>query len=185
MAITLRAISLADKDLYRETRLRALRDTPSAFGSTYAREAAFTDAEWQQRTANLNAGRAIGFLALDDGQPCGLVAAFPKTDDPAHIEIVSMWVAPTHRRLGVGTLLIDGIKNWAAARNAHELLLMVTGNNQSAIDFYLRNGFTPTGHTGPYPNDPTILEHEMRCTLTGTPPGGVPFHIMKGGDRAW
>jgi ribosomal protein S18 acetylase RimI-like enzyme len=84
MAITLRAISTADKDLYRETRLRALQDTPFAFGSNYARE----------------------------------------------------------------------------------LRLMVTGNNPSAMDFYLRNGFHPTGHTGPYPNDPAVFEHEMLCALS-------------------
>ena len=165
MAVTLRAISLANKDLYRETRLHALQDTPSAFSSTYAREFAFTEDEWQQRTANLCSGRAIGFLAMDDDRVCGLVAAFPKSDDPSHIEVVSMWVAPTHRRLGVGTLIINGIKDWATGRNARELRLMVTSNNPSAMDFYLRNGFTPTGHTGPYPNDPAVFEHEMRCPL--------------------
>ena len=172
MAITLRAISAEDKDLYRETRLRALQDTPSAFGSTYAREAAFTDAEWQQRTANLASGRAVGYLALDLGidvdLACGLIAALPSEEIPNCFTVVSMWVAPTHRRLGVGTLLIDRIKKWAESRNAHELRLMVTGNNPSAMDFYLRNGFHPTGHTGPYPNDPAVFEHEMRCPLTYT-----------------
>jgi GNAT superfamily N-acetyltransferase len=165
MAITLRAISAADKDLYRETRLRALQDTPSAFGSTYAREAAFTDAEWQQRAANLASGHAIGYLALDGDLACGLIAALPSEEIPNCYTVVSMWVAPTHRRLGVGTLLIDGIKEWAESRNAHELRLMVTSNNPSAMDFYLRNGFTPTGHTGPYPNDAAVFEHEMLLAL--------------------
>ena len=161
MAITLRAISTADKDLYRETRLRALKDTPFAFGSTYAREAAFTDAEWQQRTANLTSGHAVGYLALDGDLPCGLIAAFPSEEISGCFTVVSMWVAPTHRRNGVGTLLINGIKEWARIRNARELRLMVTSNNPSAMDFYLRNGFHPTGHTGPYPNDPAVFEHEM------------------------
>jgi GNAT superfamily N-acetyltransferase len=166
MAITLRAISAEDKDLYRETRLRALQDTPSAFGSTYARELAFTDAEWQQRTENLNSGHAGGYLALDGDLPCGLIAALPSEEIPDCFTVVSMWVAPTHRRLGVGTLLINGIRNWAQARNAHELRLMVTSNNPSAMNFYLRNGFHPTGHTGPYPNDPAVIEHEMLCPLS-------------------
>ena len=165
MALTLHAISAGDKDLYRETRLRALQDTPSAFGSTYAREVAFTDSEWQQRTANLASGRAIGYLALDGNIPCGIVAAFPSPEDPDNIGIVSMWVAPTHRRHGVGTLLINGIKEWAASRNARELRLMVTSNNQSAMDFYLRIGFHPTGHTEPYPNDSTLIEYQMSRSL--------------------
>jgi hypothetical protein len=33
------------------------------------------------------------------------------------------------------------------------------------MDFYLRNGFHPTGHTGPYPNDPAVFEHEMLLRL--------------------
>jgi GNAT superfamily N-acetyltransferase len=160
MAITLRAISTADKDLYRETRLRALKDTPFAFGSTYAREAAFTDAEWQQRTANLT-GHAVGYLALDGDLACGLIAALPSEEISDCFTVVSMWVAPTHRRFGVGTLLIEAIKKWAESRNAHELRLMVTSNNPSAMNFYCRNGFHPTGHTGPYPNDPAVFEHEM------------------------
>ena len=164
MALTLRAISAEDKDLYRETRLRALQDTPSAFGSTYAREVAFTDATWQERTANLSTDR-IGYLALDDDQPCGLIGGFPSTEDPTSINVISMWVAPTHRRSGVGTSLINAVKEWAESRNASELRLMVTSNNQSAMDFYLRNGFHPTGHTEPYPNDAALFEYEMLLPL--------------------
>ena len=167
MAPTLRPITPALADLYKETRLRALQDTPSAFGSTYAREAQFTDAEWQERAANLTSGHAIGFLAMDANTPCGMIAAFADDEDAARIGIVSMWVAPTHRRLGVGTLLIDAIKRWALERSARELHLMVTSNNPSALDFYLRNGFFRSGRTGPYPNDPAVFEREMLCDLSG------------------
>jgi len=41
------------------------------------------------------------------------------------------------------------------------LLLMVTSNNDPAIRFYERLGFTKTGRTEPYPNDPNIFEYEM------------------------
>ncbi len=60
---------------YKEVRLRALSDTPSAFGSTYAREAQFTDADWQQRAANLCTPRSIGYLA-HEGEYCGIAASF-------------------------------------------------------------------------------------------------------------
>jgi hypothetical protein len=33
------------------------------------------------------------------------------------------------------------------------------------MDFYLRNGSNPTGHTGPCPNDPAVIEHEMLLPL--------------------
>lgn len=42
---------------------------------------------------------------------------------------------------------------------------LLAGNNPSAMDFYLRNGSNPTGHTGPCPNDPAVIEHEMLLPL--------------------
>jgi len=50
---------------------------------------------------------------------------------------------------------------WARSRNARVLLLMVVSNNEAAIRFYERLGFTRTGRTQPYPNDPTLIEYEM------------------------
>jgi ribosomal protein S18 acetylase RimI-like enzyme len=42
---------------------------------------------------------------------------------------------------------------------------MVTSINDDAIEFYRQNGFTQTGRTEPYPNDPDIVEYEMTRTL--------------------
>ena len=59
--IEIRAAQLADWRVAKDIRLRALADSPSAFGSTLAREAGFDDAEWQERIAPgtwfLRAGR--------------------------------------------------------------------------------------------------------------------------------
>ena len=52
-------------------------------------------------------------------------------------------------------------EHWACLRKAERLLLMVTGNNEPAIRFYERWGFSRTGRTEPYPNDSSIIEHEM------------------------
>ena len=54
-----------------------------------------------------------------------------------------MWTAPTHRRQGVGRLLVGAILDWARQRGARTLRLMVTSNNEPAISFYQRLGFTP------------------------------------------
>ena len=41
------------------------------------------------------------------------------------------------------------------------LFLHVTSNNDGAAHFYERLGFTRTGSTIPYPNDPALIEFEM------------------------
>jgi len=146
---------------YKAVRLRALQDTPSAFGSTYARESQFSDEDWLQRSLNLCTPRSVGYLACNHGACCGIAAAFLAGRNPLEAHVVSVWVAPEHRKSGVARQLMDAIQTWAAHRGAHTLVLMVTSNNHTAIDFYQRNGFTMTGHTEPYPNDPALIEHEM------------------------
>jgi ribosomal protein S18 acetylase RimI-like enzyme len=72
-----------------------------------------------------------------------------------------MWTAPTHRRRGVASLLVNEVISWARLRGARTLLLMVTSSNDPAISFYQRLGFTRTGRTEPYPHDPALIEYEM------------------------
>ena len=159
--VVLHQITAPLASTYKAVRLRALQDTPFAFGSTYARESNFSDTEWQQRTANLCTPRAIGYLALDNNDYCGIAVSFLKQQNPQHAELMSMWVAPTHRRTGTGRLLVDAIESWARRTGAHTFQLMVTSNNLAAIPFYQRLGFTKTGRTEPYPHDPTVIEYEM------------------------
>jgi ribosomal protein S18 acetylase RimI-like enzyme len=150
---------------YKAVRLRALQDTPSAFGSTHARESQFTEADWQQRAANLCTPRSIGYLAHEQDDYCGIAAAFLKETNPHQAELVSMWVAPEQRRTGTGRLLVDTIESWARDTGAHTFQLMVTNSNLAAISFYERLGFTKTGRTEPYPNDPALIEYEMSKSL--------------------
>ncbi|WP_260706461.1 GNAT family N-acetyltransferase [Edaphobacter flagellatus] len=146
---------------YKVVRLRALQDTPLAFGSTYARESQFTDDEWLARATRLIHGHDIGFLARNNGSYVGLALCFTDENDAEKGQIISMWVAPEARRLGIGRQLIDKIAVWAASKSIKTLHLMVTSVNDSAIEFYRSIGFGMTGKTEPYPNDPAIVEYEM------------------------
>ena len=146
---------------FRAVRLRALQDTPLAFGSTHAQESQLSEADWEERAARWNGTRAMGYLAWDGDDACGIAACFLEGDDATKAHLVSMWVAPTHRRRGVGRLLVNKVSDWARARHARTLRLMVTSNNEGAIRFYERLGFTKTGRTEPYPNDATLVEFEM------------------------
>jgi hypothetical protein len=94
----LERITQANASIFKAVRLNALEDTPSAFGSTYARESAFTDAEWANRIANWGGERGVGYLAQQRGIYCGIAGAMLDAQDPLKAQLLSMWVAPSHRR---------------------------------------------------------------------------------------
>ena len=52
--IVIERITAAKVLLFKEVRLRALQDAPHAFGSRYAKEAEFTEAEWIRRAGRWN-----------------------------------------------------------------------------------------------------------------------------------
>jgi ribosomal protein S18 acetylase RimI-like enzyme len=154
---------------FKTVRLCALQDAPHAFSSTYAKESQFADVEWLQRADRLNGERGAGFLAMDGDEACGIVGAFLDSNDGTRAQLVSMWTAPTHRHRGIGRLLVNEVLRWAHLRGASALLLMVTSNNEPAMRFYERLGFSRTGRSEPYPNDPGVTEYEMlRPILAGS-----------------
>lgn len=159
--ITLEPVSEENLRTLRTVRLRALEESPAAFGSTHARESQFTHDEWLVRAMRWNGDLGIGYLAMEDGAGCGIAGCFLDASEPAKAELVSMWTAPTHRQRGVGRLLVNAVMDWARMRGAKSIQLMVTSGNESAIEFYGRLGFTKTGRTEPYPNDPALFEYEM------------------------
>jgi len=153
---------------FKAVRLTALQDSPTAFGSTYAKESQLSDADWLERTADWSGDRSVGYLAMDSGSPCGIAAAFLNERDPRIAHLISMWVAPAQRRARIGRMLIDAIDRWARERKVYTLQLMVTSCNNAAIEFYKRNGFSMTGNTKPYPNDPNLIEYEMSRAMIAT-----------------
>ena len=159
--IVIEPITLQNLPLFKVVRLRALQEAPYAFGSTYARESAFTESEWIGRLDRWNGVRGAGFIALDGGSPCGIAGILLDEKNPERADLVSMWTAPSHRQTGVGRQLVNHVVEWGGVHNVSALLLMVTSNNAGAIRFYEKLGFARTGRTEPYPNDPAVTEYEM------------------------
>lgn len=167
--LTIEPITPQNAFLFKTLRLCALEDAPHAFSATYARESEFADAEWLERVERMNGQKGAGFLAMDGDQACGIVGSFLDSNDRTRAELVSMWTAPTHRHRGIGRRLVNEVIRWAHLRGAQLLLLMVTSNNEPAMRFYERMGFTPTGRTEPYPNDPAVIEYEMSRPILAAP----------------
>lgn len=142
---------------FRDVRLRALADAPSAFGSSLAREQAFDEAAWQERWF----GRTAVFAAKEGDAWLGIAGAYPDQDEPSTVWVVSMWVAPEARRRGMGRALIDACVDWARTRGASEVHLWVTRSNVPARALYEAAGFLPTGSTQPLPSDLSLEEDEF------------------------
>jgi ribosomal protein S18 acetylase RimI-like enzyme len=163
--IALEPITSQNAILFKQVRLRALQDAPTAFRATYADESKLTDNDWIKRAAQWNGENSVAYLAMDSGNPCGIVSGASAANDTSVVSLFSMWVSPSHRRAGVGRMLVDAVIEWTSSRNAKTIQLTVTSNNAAAISFYQRLGFTMTGRTEPYRNDPTLLDCEMALTL--------------------
>jgi ribosomal protein S18 acetylase RimI-like enzyme len=164
--IALELISPQNTPIFKDIRLRALQDSPTAFSSTFAEESKLTDADWEKRATQWNSAKSIGYLALDDRAAVGIAAGILNQTEASRADLVSMWVAPTHRRKGIGRMLVDAVVVWARSQNAQGLWLLVTSNNHTAINFYQRLGFSLTGKTEPYRNDPSLLNCEMHLSIT-------------------
>ena len=142
-------ITAANLLVFKDVRLRALQDAPYAFGSTYAREVQFSDAEWAKRAERWNGQSGIGLVAMDGDVACGIAGSFLDEKDATRAQLLAMWTAPTYRQRGVGRLLVNDVLNWARGRNARILQLMVTSNNEGAIRFYERLGFRASRNAPP------------------------------------
>ena len=158
--VRVRELVMEDWQTLRDMRLEALRDAPHAFGSTYAEQVTFTEADWQRRIA-----RGGAFLAYlpQVSEPAGLIGCYQ--EEPGTVELVSMFVRPQARGRGVSEPLIDAVIGWARARDATSVHLWVTETNKHACRLYERCGFTPTAERQPLPSDPAQAEIGMTRPL--------------------
>ena len=122
-------------DRWRRIRLKALREAPYAFGTTYEEASRWDASRWEAQVAEF----AI-FIAVLDARDVGVArgAAHHRGDVR---ELVSMWVDPKARRAGIATLLIESVAGWAIADGAGILVLDVVERNAAAISLYLHAGF--------------------------------------------
>jgi GNAT superfamily N-acetyltransferase len=142
----------------RAVRLRALLDTPDAFGRLHGEEVDQEPALWRGRLAD---GDSDTFLAVQDGVDVGLVSVANYSGKTGAAGLFSMWAAPDARGTGAATGLVKAAIAWAKDRGFERMLLDVADENPRAIAFYVRLGFVPTGLTGMLPEPRQhVTEHE-------------------------
>jgi GNAT superfamily N-acetyltransferase len=160
----------ADEGLrLRDIRLRALADSPGAFGETFAAAATRPEDSWHDRAARSSAGNeTVLYVAEEDEQWKGLAAGWLEDDVPGDVELVSMWVDPSIRGRRIGQRLVDAVVDWALERQAIQVRLWVTEGNTPAVTLYERCGFRYSGDAQPLPSNPTLRELQMVRLLDPT-----------------
>lgn len=158
--VDIRRVQPDDWQLLRDTRLAALKDAPEAFESRYEDALGFDEAEWRRRAV----GHAV-FLAYDGTDPIGMAGGIDE-GRPRSRELISMWVSPAARGLGLAARLIDVVADWARADGADELSLWVVLGNASAQAAYDRAGFVATGEQHPVRGGDGRIEERMILALS-------------------
>ncbi len=156
---------------YRAVRLRALRDAPDAFGSTYEDAKQYDDAHWQTRLADASPMTDLPLFAQQRDIPVGLAWGKFESADPGIAHVFQMWVAPEVRGLGIGRALVDALIAWSESNGAHSLVLSVTCGNSAARRLYESAGFEPIDEPKPMRPGSRLLEQDMVRRLSRR--GGV------------
>ncbi len=170
MTIDIVQLRAGDESRLRELRLRALRDTPDAFGSTEASALAVKHEGWAQQLATMPT-----FAATQDGADLGLVRVMRDEERADLGWLISMWVAPEARRLGTGRNLVETAVTAAATQGWEYLALDVADDNFPAVQLYASLGFEATGETGTLaPPRQHIREHRRVKKLHAGTQQGEP-----------
>jgi ribosomal protein S18 acetylase RimI-like enzyme len=161
--VRIHTVQLRDWQDYRDIRLAALKDTPSAFASTWQQEAALTDSQWLERAQRSEDGdtQTIVIAVDDDGRSVGLAGGYRPGDLGADAELISMWVAPDCRGRKISPELVRAVLAWAESHRAGSVGLWVNAANRPAISLYEKEGFRRTGEVAKLPSDPTQQEIHM------------------------
>lgn len=143
--------------LLRDVRLKALTESPFAFGAKLSDEEITPLKEFEKK-ADLHATSEVSttFFAFDEKTVVGQIGAFIDKSDNAFI--CAMWVSPSDRRKGIGKKLIKAAVAWLNQLDHNEVYAWVSDENTTAKDFYKSNGFIATNTQQPLPSSANISE---------------------------
>ena len=125
----------------RDIRLRALIDSPHAFGGTYENESAFDEDRWR-----LEFQKQTYVISSVDGVDAGMMYVENLQGDfGATCWIGGCWSDPGYRGIGVMRSLFNYIDNHSSEKGWQRQGLGVWADNLVAINSYKSLGFTFAG----------------------------------------
>lgn len=176
--IRVRVLDPDEWDLYRDVRLRALRESPEAFVASAEEEEAFDEAVWKERME-----RSRRLLAEDGDEVVGVVSigAGHRTRNPGAGELFGLWVDPPRRGTGVARKLMEEAAATGRDAGLRQLVYWVGTDNGRAVAFASSFGFRPTDDRRPMRihgvDDGDAESEEMMMVYPLGDHGGVPTSL--------
>jgi ribosomal protein S18 acetylase RimI-like enzyme len=147
MGIEIRQLTARDAPSFQAIRLRSLRESPEAFGSSYDEEVSrpLTAVAERLEAARTPTGKVV-FGAFTNGSLVGVVGCAQESRAKARHKAViwGMYVAPEARGQGVGRSLLDrAVEEARAWPNVERIVLTTVERAAAARALYASAGFTP------------------------------------------
>jgi RimJ/RimL family protein N-acetyltransferase len=145
-AIKIRHAVLTDVDSFRELRLEAIKNHPTAFGQDYDENILRPQGYWGERLTINSAEQALFFAEYNE-QLVGMTGIFRQLSKKS-LHSAGVWgvyVKPEWRGRYISETLIQSCLNWAKQQNIVIVKLAVVTSNLSALHCYKRCGFTIYG----------------------------------------
>ena len=155
--LTIRPLTAADISAFRQLRLQALQECPSAFGATVESEQALTQAQQHARLEGPSHSRLWG--AWVQQRLVGSVGLSHQLHAKVQRKAVlyAVYVAPTARGTGLARPLLEAAITYARQQpGLRQLQLGVTVGNAPALHLYQSLGFVEYGR------EPAALRVEER-----------------------
>ena len=142
--INIRQLTKDDAVDYRQLRLKALKDSPEAFGSLYAEELAESELYFEKCLINNDKENIVFGAYFNDG----LIAIVclkkeTKLKSKHRAEILQMYVDVDHRNQKIGRQILDAILSYGFNHfsDLECVRLAVVRSNKDAIHLYEKTGF--------------------------------------------
>ncbi|MCA9432338.1 MAG: GNAT family N-acetyltransferase [Candidatus Omnitrophica bacterium] len=151
---SIRILSARDMPVYRDIRLRGLREDSTAFGSSYEEELEYPDQKFLDRIAPSGVEGHALFGSFEGEELVGVIgiAQLGKAKMRHTADIWGMYVKAEHRGRGIGRALLDeAIRFGAALDGVRRIRLAVNAKNEPARQLYRSRGFECYG------NEPNAL----------------------------
>jgi ribosomal protein S18 acetylase RimI-like enzyme len=140
--ISIRRIRTGEGELFRELRLASLKESPSAFSSTYDSAITRSAESWCEQADSAAAGTdRCTFWVFSDESPVGIASIYRNNDKREEGEIFQVWVAPYLRGTEVARDLLDVVLLWCIENGILKVFATLRPGNDRALKFYRKYGF--------------------------------------------